>query len=353
MREDTNTEALASRPDRTPPPDRSGARRVVEWLANRNSFALVGVLFGLGLLANRIPPLDPYDDVFFLLGGVLPIILATVSTAEDGYEQEASLAERARFVLGNLRFAVTPWGLLAQALQLAGTAGAYVRYLGRLPDRDRHVPETRLAAPFDGEWTTVNGGVTKPTSHSWGIVSQRYAYDFLVTDDEGSTHERDGDELTDYYAYGEPVRAPADGTVVATEDGLRDHPVPGTGWVEWRTWKIAGNHVVIEHHGGEYSLLGHLREGSVAVEPGDEVRRGDVVGECGNSGISTEPHLHYQCQDRRSFWFAAGLVPRFEDVDIRRDDDRRGDHEVYAASGTDRRRYLWAGDRVASEGGRA
>jgi murein DD-endopeptidase MepM/ murein hydrolase activator NlpD len=326
--------------------DRSVPRRAVEWLANRNSFALMGVLFAMGFVANEIPPLDPYDDVFFILGAILPILLATVSTAEDGHRADTSAGDRVRFLLGNLRWGVTPWGIVAQILQVAGTLTAYVRYLGRLPSRDRHVPGTTLAPPFDGEWTTVNGGVTKPTSHSWGIVSQRYAYDFVVTDADGDTHTGEGDELADYHAYGRPVRAPADGTVVAVQDGLRDHPNPGTGWVEWRTWRITGNYVVVRHPDGEYSLLAHLREGSVAVTPGDEVQQGDVLGECGNSGISTEPHLHYQLMDHRNFWFAAGLVPEFIGATVSREDDRRAGHEVYAPAGSDRRRYLWAGDRV-------
>jgi murein DD-endopeptidase MepM/ murein hydrolase activator NlpD len=207
-----------------------------------------------------------------------------------------------------------------------------------------------LSLPFDGAWTTVNGGVTRASSHSWEIVSQRYAYDFVVTDEDGDTHAGEGERLADYYAFGRPMRAPADGTVVETRGDLRDYPDPGSGWIEWRTWEIAGNHVVIEHADGEYSLLAHLREGSLTVEPGETVRRGDVVGECGNSGISTEPHLHYQLQDSRSFWLAAGLVPRFDGVRIDRDDDRRAGHEPYGPA-ADGPTHLRAGDRVAPANG--
>ena len=322
----------------------SSPRRLMEWLANRNTFLLLGVLFAAGFAVDRTSLPEAAATGLFLLGGVLPVVLLTVSTREDGYDSSPSNGDR----LSMFGWSVTPWGVLAQALQLGGTVVGYARYLGRLPSRDRHVPETELAAPFDGEWTTVNGGVTKRTSHSWGLVSQRYAYDFVVTDEEGETHASDGDDLSDYYAYGAPIRAPADGTVVATTDGLRDHPRPGNGWIEWRTWRMTGNYVVIEHADGEYSTLAHLREGSVSVAPGDEVERGAVVGECGNSGSSTEPHLHFQLQDRSNFWTAAGLVPRFRDVTVRREDDRRADHEVYddpadAEDGL----HLWAGDRVA------
>jgi hypothetical protein len=319
----------------------------VEWLANRNTFLLMAVLFTGGLAVDRTSLPETTATALFLLAVVLPPLLMTVSTREDGYDSEPSHSDRLKLLLGMLSWSITPWGILTQVLQIGGTAAAYVRYLGRPPSRDRHVPETDLAAPFDGEWTTVNGGVTKETSHSWGLVAQRYAYDFVITDDEGDTHEGDGTALTDYYAYGAPIRAPADGTVVATEDGLRDYPRPGTGWIEWRTWKITGNYVVIEHADGEYSTLAHLREGSVRVAPGDTVERGEVIGECGNSGSSTEPHLHFQLQDRADFWTAAGLVPRFRDVTVRREDDRRPDHDVYGAAATAADGcYLWAGDRV-------
>jgi len=284
---------------------------------------------------------------------VLPLVLATVSTEADGYDHDMSNRTRAKILLNQLAWAVTPWGLVTQALQIGGTALAYLRHLGRPPGRDRPA-DTALTAPFDGEWTTVNGGVTQATSHSWGIVSQRYAYDFVVTDDDGDTHAGDGDRLADYYAFGQPIRAPADGTVVKAKDGLRDYPRPGSGWVEWRTWDIAGNRVVIEHDDGEYSTLAHLKKGSVRVSPGDEIERGEVIGECGNSGLSTEPHLHFQLQDRANLWLAAGLVPRFEDVTLGRPDDRRAGHDVYdATDGPAEGLFLWAGDRVspAASGG--
>ena len=331
----------------------SASRRVVEWLANRNSFAIVGVCFASGLAADHVGVPDPADTVLFVIGGVLPLVLATVSTTEDGYDHDLSNWTRAKIIAAQLAWSVTPWGLVTQFLQLGGTAVAYIRHLGRPPSRARKTPTTEFSLPMEREWTVINGGVTKSTSHSWGLVSQRYAYDLVVTDDDGDTHEGDGQRLADYYAFGAPVTAPADGTIVAVEDGLRDHPAPGSARVEWRTWNIVGNYVVIEHDDGEYSTLAHLRAGSVTVAPGEEVSRGDVVGECGNSGMSTEPHLHFQVQDHANFWIAAGLVPRFRDVTMSRADDRRAAHDVYDSPDEAEAPYLWAGDRVTagSEGG--
>ncbi|MEF8822451.1 MAG: hypothetical protein V5A52_09255 [Halovenus sp.] len=183
---------------------RSLPSRFLSWLAGINMFAIMGGFFAVGFFADRSQRLAPYSWVFFLLGGILPILLMTVSTDEDGYEHEVSNRQRMKIVVSQLAWAFTPWGILAQLLQIGGTATASLRHFGRLPNRDRHVPEIEPTVPFDGEWTAVNGGVTKRSSHSWGIVSQRYAYDFVVTDD-GSTHEGNGTDLSEYYAFGEPM----------------------------------------------------------------------------------------------------------------------------------------------------
>lgn len=326
----------------------SAPRRALRRLAGVNGFAILVGGFALGVLADQSPTFEPYAWVFYLSGGLLPIVLMTVpSDDEEASEYDISHRERVTMVVGMLAWSITPMGILTQILQIGGNFVPYVRYRGRLPNRERHVPETDLTLPFDGEWRAVNGGVTKSTSHSWGLVSQRYAYDFVVTDDDGDTHEGDGDALEEYYAFGNPIRAPADGTVVATEDSLRDYPTPGSLFPEWRTYKITGNYVVLEHDDGEYSMLAHLKEGSVTVEPGERVERGEVVGECGNSGNSSEPHLHYQLMDRSNFWTAAGLVPRFSGVDVSRDDDRRAEDPAYDPADADtERRYLRTGDRV-------
>lgn len=271
-------------------------------------------------------------------------VLPLLRSDDDHGMEPADTGTNARFLVSQLLFGLTPWGFATSIAQLFGQFVPLARYRGRLPTPESTDQTVALRPPFDGEWTVVNGGVTKATSHSWELLAQRYAYDFLITDDRGRTHSADGIWLDDYYAFGEPVLAPAGGTVVAAKDGLRDHPNPGTGWTEWRTWDIRGNHVVVDH-GGEYSLLAHLQEGSVVVEPGDRVDVGQQVGRCGNSGNSTEPHLHYQLQDTPAFFTAMGLPPAFSGVEVRDD----ASAEDPATDGRRERRrwaYLRRGQRV-------
>ncbi|MBT9281749.1 MAG: peptidoglycan DD-metalloendopeptidase family protein [Hydrogenibacillus schlegelii] len=134
------------------------------------------------------------------------------------------------------------------------------------------------------------------TYHSWELLGQRYAYDFLIRDDQGKTHRGNGRRLEDYYAFGAPICAPADGVVVAMRNNHRDCPWPGI--IDPLAWSITGNYVLILHESGEYSLLVHLKKGSVRVRPGQKVRSGEVVEECGN--WVTLPNL----TSTFSFWTA-------------------------------------------------
>ena len=77
-----------------------------------------------------------------------------------------------------------------------------------------------------------------------------------------------------------------------------------------------GGHVVIKYAASEYSFLAHLRPGSVTVDPGQRVERGQQVGRCGHSGNSSEPHLHFQVQDHPDFATATSLPVRFDDIEI-------------------------------------
>lgn len=174
-----------------------------------------------------------------------------------------------------------------------------------------HVNRSAFRLPFEGEWTVGWGGRTVEQNYHAANATQRFAMDLLVTK-EGKSHAGDGKALSDYYAWGQRILAPADGTVVAAVNGAEDIPPgppakPGSG-------NPAGNHVVIDHGSGEFSLLAHLQKGSVKVKPGETVKAGQMLGLCGNSGNTSEPHLHIHLQDRAEFPGAAeGLPMAFTD----------------------------------------
>lgn len=223
-------------------------------------------------------------------------------------------------LLFRLRLAASTLGLLARPAvlrerrrQFAGNARAAPRTVEE-PGAYQH--KVRYTLPFSGEWYVFNGGPDRESSHSWEVAAQRYAYDFVVAGD-GLKRWREGTEgrrLGNYLCYGEAVLAPAGGVVVEVVDGIRDAPRPGTGWLGTRAGDPRGNCVVTEHAQGEYSVLAHLIPGSIGVREGAWVERGQVMGVCGSSGNSTEPHLHFHVQDRAEFFEGAGLPVAFDDA---------------------------------------
>jgi murein DD-endopeptidase MepM/ murein hydrolase activator NlpD len=152
--------------------------------------------------------------------------------------------------------------------------------------------DVEFRLPFEGLWLTFWGGDTAVENYHVDAPVQRHAFDFLVWQD-GGTHAGDGSAVEDYWAYGQRVLAPAAGTVVTAVDGLPDQ-VPQTGS---DTANPAGNHLVIEVATGEFLLIAHMQAGSLTVAEGDVVEAGQQIGLVGNSGTTTEPHIHIHLQD--------------------------------------------------------
>ncbi len=202
------------------------------------------------------------------------------------------------------------------AKQIGGLMVMAVRYDGKEPDKRTGASLVEYALPFEGVWTVLNGGVDEKTSHSWDVLTQRYAYDFVVLDDEGRSCPSDADpaDPTSYYCYGLPVLAPADGVVVEAGRSCPDAPIALDGTVRCGGGDIRGNYVLIDHRNDEFSCLCHLKPGGVLVAAGQRVQRGQQIGICGSSGCSSHPHLHFHIQKGRSFYTSPGVPVRFAGV---------------------------------------
>ena len=206
---------------------------------------------------------------------------------------------------------LNPFFLVQVLRQLLGQMAACVRTLAGGRDR-RALPWCAVRLPFAGRWTVERGGMEPHTSHSWDLLSQRYAYDFLVVDERGRTAAQRPQALEDYHAWGRPVLAPVAGVVVRVEDRWPDNAPGRPCRLPLRCRTLLGNHVVIrapEH--GVHVLVAHLQRGSCVHRVGERIAAGDVLGRCGNSGMSTEPHVHLQAQDREDFLSARGLPLAF------------------------------------------
>lgn len=147
-------------------------------------------------------------------------------------------------------------------------------------------------------------------------IAQRFAIDWVQIVD-GRTFDGDQDDNSTYYAWGQDALAVADGIVVATKDSIPEN-VPGINSraVPITLETVGGNYVIIDIGDGRYAFYAHLQPGSLRVAVGDRVRRGDVVGLVGNSGNSTEPHLHFHVADAASPLGAEGIPYVFEQFEI-------------------------------------
>jgi hypothetical protein len=158
-----------------------------------------------------------------------------------------------------------------------------------IPVLERNV--TRMALPFNDAWYVVWGGTTPEQNYHVAEVSQQYAYDVLITID-GASHRGDATINESYFAFGKEIVAPCDARVVRVLTGVEDNR-PGVTNPD----QFTGNTVVLETDAQEFIVLAHLKAGSIVVEEGQDIRKGALIGQCGNSGNSTEPHLHLSLQN--------------------------------------------------------
>lgn len=182
----------------------------------------------------------------------------------------------------------------------------------------------KLRLPLEDTWQVLWGGRTWDDNRHASVSDMRFALDLLQRKN-GSSAQGKGQKNEDYFAWNQPVLAPADGVVVVAEDGVVDNqPNRAIGG------NLYGNVLVIDHGTGEFTLLGHLKQGSLLVQPGDRVAQGQRLARVGSSGMSTEPHLHFQLMDTANWRSAHGLPLQLHDVVrngtlVDRAEPRRGD----------------------------
>ncbi|MDQ0749578.1 murein DD-endopeptidase MepM/ murein hydrolase activator NlpD [Streptomyces africanus] len=209
-----------------------------------------------------------------------------------------------------------PWWWNFLPIALAYVILSLANRWGGAPDSPRAAREpVEVEPPVTGRWTALNSPADRTPSHGTHAYGQTYAIDVVAEPEPGA---RPGFSRlwplarrnSAFPAYGAPLLAVADGTVVRAADGQRDHlsrtsplallylmvveasvrDLSGAG-------RVIGNHVVLDLGNGTYALYAHLQRGSLAVREGDRVTAGQPLARCGNSGNSTEPHLHFQLMD--------------------------------------------------------
>lgn len=194
-------------------------------------------------------------------------------------------------------------------------------------------PHVVLSLPFTGRWLVQNSPARRVPSHGTDLWGERYAIDFVGVDERHRAADRRDwrtllatEPVERFFAFGRPVLAPADATVVRVHDGEPDHAarrsqlalVPYALGQAARLRKgsaaIAGNHLVLAlRETGAFVALVHLRARSFQVAVDDHVTAGQPLAECGSSGNSTQPHLHLQVMDGPDPLAARGVPVAFRD----------------------------------------
>jgi len=284
--------------------------------------AVAGYYLGTALRAELLGSaeqayLDVYGFNFLLIamaiGGVFLVpsvgsfALAAAAVAVSMLMVDASQVFAYYFAVPayTLPFNVVTLGVL-YTLAVAQYPG-FAKYLAATPEetlendlvRRERFPDfgPTLRLPFFGKWT-----VWQAFDDEWTHQGEwRYAYDFVITNDDtapyehgrdiDTTHDGDGSQLEHFYCYRKPVLAPCRGRVVRVVDDLPDNPIGRVDKVN--NW---GNAVVIYDDRGFYVELSHFVQHSLKVKVGDHVEPGQTLGLCGNSGYSPQPHLHVQVQ---------------------------------------------------------
>jgi murein DD-endopeptidase MepM/ murein hydrolase activator NlpD len=210
---------------------------------------------------------------------------------------------------------------------------AYAGSMAEKPfSRSPVLEEIIVSLPFAGLWQVRNSPARRVPSHGTDLWGERYAIDFVAVDDRHRTApSRDWRTLLAtepaerFFAFGRPILAPVDGLVVAAHDGEVDHEgrrsqlalarymLGQPGRLRQGVGAIAGNHVVIAlRDSGAFVALVHLRAGSLRVAVGEQVTTGQQIADCGNSGNSTQPHVHMQIMDSANLSVAQGVPMAFQ-----------------------------------------
>ncbi|MFI5723838.1 M23 family metallopeptidase [Streptomyces cyaneofuscatus] len=214
---------------------------------------------------------------------------------------------------------LVPFGLTfvpAGAAVVIGLALSFTGPKGDLKSR----PAVEVEPPVTGRWSALNSPADKVPSHGTHAYGQTYAIDIVAEPETGAGEPPARPPFRlfwplvrrnrDFPAFGAPLLAAADATVVRASDGQRDHlsrnSLPALLYLmliegDVRSivgaHRIIGNHVILDLGDGTFALYAHLQRGSLQVKAGDTVRAGQLLGRVGNSGNTTEPHLHFQLMD--------------------------------------------------------
>lgn len=231
-------------------------------------------------------------------------------------QKEAGKINKREFIKYDNSYAVykTTFERAISTLNISVDSNSRINGLSIHPYIDQTLPKpernkTKLALPFKGEWTVTWGGDTKELNYHVENEAQKNAFDLVITDSTGKSYKTHGKQNDDYYAFGKELIAPCDAEVVLVVDGIKDNK-PGT----LNPIYIPGNTVILKTINNEYLFFAHFKQNSIQVKQGQNIKQGQLLGLCGNSGNSSEPHLHFHIQNVEDMNIATGIKCYFDKI---------------------------------------
>ncbi len=264
--------------------------------------------------------MDNFDAIFLTFSPEMQNALPLDKTKEflTGLKQQAGKITKREFLKYEQTYASYKTNfersLLAVNISVDNNSkinGLFVKPFNEsnLPKLDRNI--TKLILPFIDEWTVIWGGDTQKLNYHVVSEAQKNAFDLVITNDKGTSFKTDGKTNDDYFAFGKELIAPCDGEVVLVVDGVKDN-TPGT----LNPIYAPGNSVIVKTINNEYLFFAHFKQHSIVVKEGLKVKQGQLLGLCGNSGNSSEPHLHFHIQNVEDMNYATGVKCYFDKIFI-------------------------------------
>lgn len=263
---------------------------------------------------------DNYDAIFSSFATVMQNALPHDKTIEflSGLKSQAGKITKREFIKYEQSYASykTNFERALFALNISVDNDSKINGLFIKPFKESNLPkisrnQTKLILPFKDEWTVVWGGDTKELNYHVESEAQKNAFDIVIKNDKGVSFKADGKLNEDYYAFGKDLMAPCDGEVVLVVDGVKDN-VPGV----LNPVYVPGNTVIIKTPYNEFLFFAHFKQHSIVVKQGQIVKQGQLLGLCGNSGNSSEPHLHFHIQNVEDMNAATGVKCYFDKIQV-------------------------------------
>lgn len=255
---------------------------------------------------------EQYDSLFSMFAPVMQTALPADATATffNGLQSGGGKITKTEFVQFQM-YKIT-FERLTYKFNLSIDDNAKINgfnFTEGKPLMERNI--TKMILPFKGTWDVVWGGDTKEQNYHVSYPAQKNAFDILIKGTDGKSFKTDGKRNEDYYAFGQEVIAPCDGEIVMAVDGVKDNTPK-----DMNAMYVLGNSVIIKTEKNEFLYFAHFKQYSVKVKQGQKVRQGQLLGLCGNSGNSSEPHIHFHIQHVENPNVAIGIKCYFDQLTV-------------------------------------